>query len=270
MIARVRGAATGTAIVTAIRACRYYNVPKHRHARESFLCERLHHSRESRASFAALCAKTSSTAEKSGRPFRMRADHSWPQRRQLYQATIQVLSGAGSTDRPQAGQDIAAAVENVWNMPAPRATLVPTAAPHRTRQTSPTRLGVRGITSANAKNIALCRRRTPPILRTDAGTQMAAPPRIGTAGASCKRTGRARTEQAFVEEVSRWWPHTSFEFQFSRYSSGPARGARLPDSRPRLRPDRCSVEPGRRRDASRTSARLERGVCGRLRAWATR
>jgi len=71
----------------------------------------------------------------------MRADHSWPQRRQVYQATIQVLSGAGSTDRPQAGQDIAAAVENVWNMPTPRATLVPTAAPHRTRQTSPTRLG---------------------------------------------------------------------------------------------------------------------------------
>jgi hypothetical protein len=56
----------------------------------------------------------------------MRADHSWPQRRQLYQATIQLLSGAGSTDRPQAGQDIAAVVENVWNMPAPRATLVPT------------------------------------------------------------------------------------------------------------------------------------------------
>ena len=46
-----------------------------------------------------------------------------------------------------------------------------------------------------------------------------APPRIGTVGASCKRTGRARTERAFVEEVSRWWPHTSFEFQFSRYLS---------------------------------------------------
>ena len=91
--------------------------------------------------FAALCTKTSSTAETSGRPFRMRADHSWPQRRQLYQATIQVLSGAGSTDRPQAGQDIAAVVENVWNMAAPRATLVPTAAPHRTRQTPPIRVG---------------------------------------------------------------------------------------------------------------------------------
>jgi hypothetical protein len=63
----------------------------------------------------------------------MRADHSWPQRRQLYQATIQLLSGAGSTDRPQAGQDIAAVVENVWNMPTPRATLVPTAASHQTR-----------------------------------------------------------------------------------------------------------------------------------------
>ena len=50
----------------------------------------------------------------------MRADHSWPQRQQLYQAIIQELSGAGSTDRPQAGQDIAAVVENVWNMPAPK------------------------------------------------------------------------------------------------------------------------------------------------------
>jgi len=106
----------------------------------------------------------------------MRADHSWPQRRQLYQAIIQELSGAGSTDRPQAGQDIAAVVENVRNMPALKATLVPTAAPRRTRQTSPTRLGERGINSANAKNNPPCRRRIPPILRTDAGTQMAAPP----------------------------------------------------------------------------------------------
>jgi hypothetical protein len=92
----------------------------------------------------------------------MRADHSWPQRRQLYQATIHVLSGAGSTDRPQAGQDIAAVVENVWNMPAPRATLMPTAAPYRTRQTPPTVWGGRGIISANAKDFAPRTRVTQP------------------------------------------------------------------------------------------------------------
>ena len=43
----------------------------------------------------------------------MRADHSWPQRRQLYQATTQVLSGAGSTGRPQTGHDIVAVAEKV-------------------------------------------------------------------------------------------------------------------------------------------------------------
>jgi len=66
----------------------------------------------------------------SGSPFRMRADHSWPQRRQLYQATIHVLSVAGSTGRPQTGHDIVAVIGNdvdmqgfggnlraVWNYP---------------------------------------------------------------------------------------------------------------------------------------------------------
>lgn len=46
----------------------------------------------------------------------MRADQSWPQRRQLYHATTQVLSGVGSTDRPQMGHDIAAVAESVVNI----------------------------------------------------------------------------------------------------------------------------------------------------------
>jgi hypothetical protein len=46
----------------------------------------------------------------------MRADHSWPQRRQVYHATIQVLSGAGSTDRPQTGHDVVAVAESVVDM----------------------------------------------------------------------------------------------------------------------------------------------------------
>ena len=47
----------------------------------------------------------------------MRADHSWPQQRQLYQATTQVLSGVGSTSRPQTGHDIVAVAESIMNMP---------------------------------------------------------------------------------------------------------------------------------------------------------
>jgi hypothetical protein len=43
----------------------------------------------------------------------MRADHSWPQRRQLYHAITQVLSGVGSTGRPQTGHDVAAITGNV-------------------------------------------------------------------------------------------------------------------------------------------------------------
>ena len=61
----------------------------------------------------------------SGRPFRMRADHSWPQRRQLYHATIQVLSVAGSTGRPQTGHDIVAVMGNDVDMQASGATFVP-------------------------------------------------------------------------------------------------------------------------------------------------
>ncbi|HEY5618661.1 MAG TPA: hypothetical protein VIK60_12015 [Vicinamibacterales bacterium] len=80
----------------------------------------------------------------------MRADHSWPQRRQLYQAMIQVLSGAGSTCRPQVGQDIAAVAENVWNMPTSRATIVPTATRHHAGQHGRPAEGGRGIPSANA------------------------------------------------------------------------------------------------------------------------
>jgi hypothetical protein len=84
----------------------------------------------------------------------MRADHSWPQRRQLYQATIHVLSDAGSTDRPQAGQNIAAVVENVWNMAGPRATLVPTAARIEHGKHRRPEWGEGGITSATAQNVA--------------------------------------------------------------------------------------------------------------------
>src|SRR5215510_1079679 len=44
----------------------------------------------------------------SGRPLRMRADHSWPQCGQLYQATIHELSGVGATGCPHSGHDIRA------------------------------------------------------------------------------------------------------------------------------------------------------------------
>jgi hypothetical protein len=112
----------------------------------------------------------------------MRADHSWPQRRQLYQAIIQELSGAGSTDRPQAGQDIAAVVENVWNMPAPKGNA---RADCRTTSNAPDSADPSGRTRNYVRQREKQRTvqaRTPPILRTDAGTQMAAPPRIGTVG----------------------------------------------------------------------------------------
>ena len=55
----------------------------------------------------------------------MRADHSWPQRRQVYHATTHVLSGAGSTGRPQTGHDIVAVVGNSSNMQTSGATTVP-------------------------------------------------------------------------------------------------------------------------------------------------
>ena len=75
---------------------------------------------------AGPCTKASPASEVSGRPFRMRADHSWPQRRQLYHAMTQVLSGAGSTDRPQTGHDVAAVTGNdVDDMSIRRATIVP-------------------------------------------------------------------------------------------------------------------------------------------------
>jgi len=72
-----------------------------------------------------LCTNTSHTVDKSGRPFRMRADHSWPQRRQSYHVMTQVLSAAGSTGRPHMGQDIVAVADNFSNIQTRRATIVP-------------------------------------------------------------------------------------------------------------------------------------------------
>jgi hypothetical protein len=46
----------------------------------------------------------------------MRADHSWPHLGQLYQATIHVLSAAGSTGRSQTGHDIVAVVRSAFGM----------------------------------------------------------------------------------------------------------------------------------------------------------
>jgi hypothetical protein len=72
-----------------------------------------HHLVHGRSLRAGLCTKTSPAAEMSGRPLRIRADHSWPQRQQLYHAMIQLLSGAGSTGRPQTGHDVAAVAGKV-------------------------------------------------------------------------------------------------------------------------------------------------------------
>ena len=63
----------------------------------------------------------------SGRPFRIRADHSCPQRGQLYHAITHVLSAAGSTGRSQIGQDIRAVVASALDTKTPSATIVPCA-----------------------------------------------------------------------------------------------------------------------------------------------
>jgi hypothetical protein len=55
----------------------------------------------------------------------MRADQSWPQRGQVYQATTQVLSGAGATGRPQSGHSIEAVTNSASDMSECGATIVP-------------------------------------------------------------------------------------------------------------------------------------------------
>jgi len=53
----------------------------------------------------------------SGRPLRMRADHTWPQFGQSYQASTHVLSAVGATRRTQSGQVIEAVAESSLDMP---------------------------------------------------------------------------------------------------------------------------------------------------------
>ena len=75
-----------------------------------------------------LWASTSPTNDDvSGCPFRIRADHSCPQRGQLYHAMTHVLSAAGSTGRSQTGHDIIAVVRSALDMATPRATIMPCA-----------------------------------------------------------------------------------------------------------------------------------------------
>jgi hypothetical protein len=61
----------------------------------------------------------------SGRPSRMRADHSWPHRGQSYHAITHELSAAGATRCPQSGQFIDAIAESGLDMPRRTATTVP-------------------------------------------------------------------------------------------------------------------------------------------------
>jgi hypothetical protein len=78
-----------------------------------------------RSMWSGLLGNSSDPSAISGRPFRRRADHSWPQRRQLYHAMTQVLSAAGSTGRPHIGQDAIAVAGNFRDISMPRATIVP-------------------------------------------------------------------------------------------------------------------------------------------------
>ena len=90
----------------------------------------------------------------SGRPLRRRADHSWPQRRQLYHAITQVLSGAGSTGRPQKGHDVAAVTWNVLDMLMRKATIVPLRHGRQALRELPGATVERGIPSNRAGNSA--------------------------------------------------------------------------------------------------------------------
>ena len=90
----------------------------------------------------------------SGRPLRRRADQSWPQRGQLYQATTQLLSAAGATGRPHNGHAMEA-VTGRTSMHGTWATIVPAEA--AAVQPRVTKVAGRApkISDGDAKNFAV-------------------------------------------------------------------------------------------------------------------
>jgi hypothetical protein len=110
---------------------------------------------------AGVCTNTSLRDDRSGRPLRMRADHSWPQRRHVYQQTTQVLSDVGSTGRPQTGHDIVAVADNVSNIQTCRATIVPALNCGRTDSNCSTGERNARNPSRDARNSAPRRREAP-------------------------------------------------------------------------------------------------------------